>query len=425
MSGGVDSSVSAYLMREKYKSCKGATMLLFLNEALGVSSKYPCCSRENIIDAKAVCDVLGIEHEILNFMNEFEECVIKKFVRVYETGGTPNPCIDCNKFIKFALFLEYARKSGLERIATGHYARIEYEGVSVARNSEPEGFSQIEYDVSGLERIARDEHDASRHEEFSCDAELDRISHDEHDVSAFMRTSQGEQNTSGLISRTPGRFLLRKAVDLSRDQSYVLYGMTQEQLSYTDFPLGSMKKSEVRELAGELGFVNARKHDSQDICFVPDGDYAGFIETYTGKKYPEGKFIDASGKVLGTHNGIIHYTAGQRRGLGVAAKSRLYISEINTETNTITLSPECLMTKRITVNDVNLIAFGELPENYSASVKVRYRQKEIPAVINQVSSDELVIEFHDEQKAPAIGQAAVIYDGDYVIGGGTIAGVAS
>ncbi len=348
MSGGVDSSVSAYLMREKYKSCKGATMLLFLNEALGISGKYPCCSRENIIDAKAVCDVLGIEHEILNFMNEFEECVIKKFVRVYETGGTPNPCIDCNKFMKFALFLEHARNLGLERIATGHYARIEQDAL--------------------------------------------------------------------------GRYILRKAVDLSRDQSYVLYGMTQEQLSCTDFPLGEMLKSQVRELAEELNFTNARKHDSQDICFVPDGDYAGFIEKYTGKKYQPGNFVDASGNILGTHNGIIHYTAGQRRGLGVAAKSRLYISEINTENNTITLSPECFMTKRITVNDVNLIAFDKLPENYSASVKVRYRQKEIPAVINQVSSDELVIEFAEEQKAPAKGQAAVIYDGDYVIGGGTISG---
>ena len=373
MSGGVDSSVSAYLMREKYKSCKGATMLLFLNEALGVSSKYPCCSRENIIDAKAVCDVLGIEHEILNFMNEFEECVIKKFVRVYEHGGTPNPCIDCNKFMKFALFLEHARNLGLERIATGHYARIEREGVSVASNSEPERFS--------------------------------------HNVSV-----------NGKNNEHSGRFLLRKAVDLSRDQSYVLYGMTQEQLSCTDFPLGAMLKSQVRELAEELNFTNARKHDSQDICFVPDGDYAGFIENYTGKKYPEGKFIDTSGKVLGVHNGIIHYTAGQRRGLGVAAKSRLYISEIDTETNTITLSPECLMTKRITVNDVNLIAYEKLPENYSASVKVRYRQKEVPAVINQVSNSELVIEFAEEQKVPAKGQAAVIYDGDYVIGGGTISG---
>ena len=342
MSGGVDSSVSAYLMREKYKTCKGATMLLFLNEALGISGKYPCCSRENILDAKAVCDLLGIEHEILNFMNDFESCVIKKFVSVYESGGTPNPCIDCNKFLKFGKMLEHA-----ERIATGHYARIERE------NS--------------------------------------------------------------------GRFLLRKAEDLSRDQSYVLYSMTQEQLSRVDFPLGGMKKTEVRELAGELGFVNARKHDSQDICFVPDGNYGGFIETYTGKKYQSGNFVDVSGNILGTHNGIIHYTAGQRRGLGVAAKSRLYISEINPENNTITLSPEVRMTRKIIVNDINLIAFERLPENFKANVKVRYRQKEIPAIINQVNNSEFVIEFQETQKAPAIGQAAVIYDGDYVIGGGTIA----
>ena len=349
MSGGVDSSVSAYLMTQKYKTCRGATMLLFLNESLGVSSKYPCCSRENIIDAKKICDTLGIEHEVLNYMQEFEDSVIKKFVSVYEDGGTPNPCIDCNKFLKFGYLLKHANESGLEKIASGHYAKIQ---------------------------------------------------------------------------KSPsGRFLLFKAEDLSRDQSYVLYMMTQEQLLRTEFPLGGMKKTEVRELASELNFVNARKHDSQDICFIPDGDYGNFIETFTGKKYPAGNFIDSAGKILGTHKGIIHYTTGQRRGLGVAAKSRLYVSKIDNETNNITLSYEDetnLYSKKIRVKDSNIISFDKLPENFHANVKTRYRQKEIPSIINQISSDELIIEFETPQRIPAKGQAAVIYDGDAVVGGGTI-----
>ena len=348
MSGGVDSSVSAYLMREKYKTCKGATMLLFLNEALGVSSKT-CCSLDNINDAKKICALLGIEHEVLNYMNEFEECVIKKFVNVYESGGTPNPCIDCNKCMKFETFLKHANEIGLEKIATGHYAKIE------------------------------------------CDSS--------------------------------GRYLLRKAKDLSRDQSYVLYMLTQEQLARTEFPLGGMNKSDARDLAEGLGFVNARKHDSQDICFVPDGDYASFIESYTGKKYQPGNFINESGKILGTHDGIIHYTIGQRRGLGIPAKSRLYISDININDNTITLSEQSLLTRKIRVINANLIAFPELPENYRASVKVRYRQKELPATINQTSPEEFIVEFNEAIKAPARGQAAVIYDDDYVVGGGTIADI--
>ena len=348
MSGGVDSSVSAYLMSKKYKLAKGATMLLFLNEALGISSKNPCCSRENIVDAKAVCEVLGIEHEVLNFMNDFEECVIKKFVNVYESGGTPNPCIDCNKFLKFEKFLEHAKNSNLEKIATGHYAKIE--------------------------------------------------------------------NNSG-------KYLLRKAKDLTRDQSYVLYMLTQEQLKKIEFPLGEFTKTEVRNMAEELNFVNARKHDSQDICFIPDGDYGSFIERFTRKKYQPGNFIDSSGKILGVHDGIIHYTAGQRRGLGVAAKSRLYVSKIDPDSNNITLAAEGdenLYTRSIRADNINLIAFERLPENFQASVKTRYRQKEIPAVINQINDKEFLIEFKEKQRAPAKGQAAVIYDGDYVIGGGTI-----
>ena len=337
MSGGVDSSVSAFLCRQKHNVCNGATMLLYGDGG------------ESVGDARRVCEVLGIGHEVIDCRSLFAERVINKFVRVYESGGTPNPCIDCNRFLKFGEFLRHAENLGLERIATGHYARIE---------------------------------------------------------------------------KSPsGRYLLRKAKELARDQSYVLYTLTQEQLSCTKFPLGDMKKSDVRDLAESEGFSNARKNDSQDICFVPDGDYGSFIEMYTGKKYPSGKFIDTHGQVLGTHKGIIHYTAGQRRGLGVAAKSRLYVSEIDSETNTITLAAEGeagLYAKGVVVRGVNLVAFDVMPENWRGSVKTRYRQREVECVVNQAGSDELVIEFAERQRVPAVGQGAVVYDGEYVIGGGTI-----
>ena len=331
MSGGVDSSVSAYLCTQKHDVCRGATMLLHGGEASG--------------DARAVCEVLGIGFEVLDCRAVFAEKVVRKFVDVYEAGGTPNPCIECNKFLKFGEFMRHAE----DKIATGHYARIE---------------------------------------------------------------------------RTPsGRYLLRKAADLARDQSYVLYTLTQEQLARTEFPLGGITKPEVRDLAASLNFTNARKHDSQDICFVPDGDYGRFIGEYTGKTYPAGQFIDTSGNVLGTHKGIIHYTAGQRRGLGVAAEARLYVAALDPSRNTITLAREgegSLYARGVVARGVNLIAFGQVQENFRGNVKTRYRQKEIPCTVNQTGDDELVIEFSEHHRIPAIGQAAVIYDGEYVIGGGTI-----
>ena len=339
MSGGVDSSVSAYLCSLGHDVCRGATMLLWGESCV------------NADEAAGVCGALGIEHEVLDCRKVFAERVIKNFVKVYESGGTPNPCVECNRFLKFGEFLRHAESCGVERIATGHYARIEHS--------------------------------------------------------------------------PSGRYLLRKGKDISRDQSYVLYVLTQEQLSRTEFPLGGMTKPEVRDLAKSLGLINANRQDSQDICFVPDGDYAGFIEAYTGKTYPPGKFVDTAGKVLGTHRGIIHYTAGQRRGLGVAAKSRLYVCSLDAEDGTITLASEGeerLYSRGVVVRGVNLTAFDEVPENFRGGVKIRYRQREVACVVNQSGSDELVIEFAEKQKCPAIGQSAVIYDGEYVIGGGTIVG---
>ena len=331
MSGGVDSSVAAYLMSEKYKACKGATMLL--------------CGASGTDDARVICEKLGIDFEVLDYRAEFDLNVITPFITIYESGGTPNPCITCNETMKFGKFLTHAHEINLEKIATGHYAKIEF-------NS--------------------------------------------------------------------GRYLLRKAKDLTRDQSYVLYMLTQEQLKSVEFPLGDFTKKEVREMAEGLNFVNAKKSDSQDICFVPDGDYGKFIEDYTGKKYKSGNFVNEAGKILGTHKGIIHYTLGQRKGLGVAAETRLYISKMDLAENTITLSSKNLLTKKLIAEKINLIPFEELPKDFEARVKVRYGQKEIPATINQINEKEMIIEFQEKIKAPARGQSAVIYDGEYVIGGGII-----
>ena len=341
MSGGVDSSVAAFLMSEKYKnSCHGATMILF----------NACSNENNINDAKAICERLKIPHSVINYEAEFKKRVIENFIETYERGGTPNPCIECNKYLKFGALFDHAKNSGLNKIATGHYAIIE-------------------------------------------------------------RSSSG-------------RYLLKKAHDTARDQSYVLYVLSQKILSCVEFPLGGMTKSEVRNLAAQLNFINSNRTDSQDICFVPDGNYAGFIKNQTGKNYSPGNFIDTSGKILGVHKGIINYTAGQRRGLGVSAPTRLFILKIDPESNNITLAPENddeLYFKSVKLKNINLIALDKIENFLNARVKIRYRQNEIPAKIFQTDENNLAVEFQQPQLTPAIGQSCVIYDGDYVIGGGIIA----
>ena len=346
MSGGVDSSVAAYLLKKDGYSCIGATMRLFTDEEIGVKTEKSCCSLEDVEDAKSVAKRLGMEHYVFNFTDEFEKKVIEKFVRSYETGATPNPCIDCNRYLKFEKLFQRMKELGYDYVATGHYARIEEKS---------------------------------------------------------------------------GRFLLKKAVDLTKDQSYVLYQMTQEQLSHTLFPLGSMTKEQTRKIAEESGFVNAKKHDSQDICFVPDGDYASFIEHYRKKTYESGNFVDKNGNVLGTHKGIIRYTIGQRKGLGLSLPAPMYVLEKNIEKNEVVLCANGeLFSKELDANDVNWIAFDLPPESFSAKVKIRYNQKEEPAKITVTGRDSVHIEFETPQRAIAKGQAAVIYDGDIVIGGGTI-----
>lgn len=348
MSGGVDSSVAAYLMKARGFDCTGVTLKLFDSDSACDAAEKTCCSEEDIADARSVCRRLGIPYHVYNFKDSFAENVIGRFIRAYETGSTPNPCIDCNRYIKFEKLLVRAEELGFDCVVTGHYA-------SVA-------------------------HDAGT-----------------------------------------GRYLLKKAADPAKDQSYVLYSLTQRQLAHTVFPLGGLTKEETRAIAEANGFLNARKRDSQDICFVPDGDYARFIETYTGKTYPAGDFVDESGKVLGRHRGIIRYTVGQRRGLGLALPAPLYVKEKNLEENTVVLCDNAsLFSRELLADNLNLIAADAIREPLRVTARVRYNQKEQPATVYAVDADTVRVVFDEPQRAVCRGQAVVFYRGDLVLGGATI-----
>ncbi len=345
MSGGVDSSVAAYLCKQNGMDCIGATMKLFDREYIENEDKT-CCSAEDIEDARAVAKRLGMEYHVFDFTDEFEEKVIKKFVDSYERGATPNPCVDCNRHLKFEKLFSSMRELDYDYVVTGHYARIEKSG---------------------------------------------------------------------------DRYLLKKGMDETKDQSYVLYSMTQEQLSHTLFPLGGYAKAQIREIAEENGFINAKKRDSQDICFVPDGDYAGFIERYTGKIYEKGDFVDQNGKVLGEHKGIIRYTIGQRKGLGLSLPAPMYVCGKNMEENQVVLcSNSELFSNRLDASDFNWIAFDAPPETLRAKARIRYNQREEEAIITVTGERKVHIQFDKPQRAIAKGQAVVVYDGDTVLGGGTI-----
>lgn len=348
MSGGVDSSVAAFLTKENGFDAYGVTLKMFGNDLIGASGESACCSLSDVEDAESVCRRLGMPFYVFNFTERFEKEVVQRFVKAYEEGRTPNPCVDCNRYVKFGYLYQRMQELGCNYVVTGHYARIE---------KDPES----------------------------------------------------------------GRFLLKKAADSKKDQSYVLYSLTQEQLSHTQFPLGGMTKIEARAIAEEQGFINAKKHDSQDICFVPDGDYAGFISRFTGKDYPDGEFVDRDGNVLGTHKGIIKYTIGQRKGLGLALPAPLYVCRKDMDKNQVILAPNSeLFSSTLEAGDFNWIAFDEPKEPFHAAVKVRYSQKESPAVITPLGEGKVRIDFDEPVRAITSGQAAVVYDGDTVIGGGTI-----
>ena len=346
MSGGVDSSVAAYIMRSNGYDCIGCTMKLYDNEDAGVPKDHSCCSLDDVEDARSVAYKLGMPYYVFNFSDDFKEKIICKFIESYENGRTPNPCIDCNRYMKFDKLYERAKLLGCEYVVTGHYARIDKEN---------------------------------------------------------------------------GRYVLKKALDASKDQSYVLYSLTQDQLAHTLFPLGGTSKDETRRIAEECGFSNAHKPDSQDICFVPDGDYAKVIALHTGKTYAPGDFIDKDGNVIGTHRGIVHYTIGQRKGLGVSAATPLYVCKIDVEKNTVTLGEDRdLFSTELTVGDFNWIS-GEAPRDpFKCDAKIRYRQKQQPATVFPLEDEKVKIVFDEPQRAITPGQAAVLYDGETVLGGGTI-----
>lgn len=349
MSGGVDSSVSAALMVQAGYECIGVTMKLH-NESGDVCGEKSCCTARDAEDARGVCVRLGMKYYVFNFTADFDEQVIKRFVSAYENGATPNPCIDCNRYLKFDRLYHRAETLGCDFIVTGHYARIEF-----------------------------------------CEE--------------------------------TGRWLLKKSRCADKDQTYVLYSLTQEQLAHTKFPLGKFSsKNEVRETAQSLDLINADKPDSQDICFVPDGDYAGFIRRYTGRDYPAGDFVDEDGNVLGRHKGIICYTIGQRKGLGIAFGEPMYVSAKSPAENTITLSPESgLYTNSLTARDFNWISVAEAPRDpMRVMARTRYHGTEAAAYVSALEDGNVRIVFEKPQRASAAGQAVVLYDGDTVVGGGTI-----
>lgn len=348
MSGGVDSSVAALLTQQMGLRCIGATMKLYDNETISQAEGKTCCSLDDVEDARSVARRLGIPHYVFGFKETFEEKVISQFVRCYEEGGTPNPCIQCNRYLKFGTMLHRAQELGCEYVVTGHYARVE--------------------------------RDAST-----------------------------------------GRYLLKKAKDTAKDQTYFLYCLTQEQLSHILFPLGNLTKAEVRQLAEEHGFLNARKHDSQDICFVPDGDYTAFLTHYTGKQYPTGDYLDLEGRKVGEHRGAVCYTIGQRKGLGIALGKPVYVCRKDMQANTVTVGPnEALFSKALRANDWFWFPFPALTQPMEVTAKIRHSQFEQPATVYPEADGFARVEFAQPQRAVSPGQAVVLYQGDTVIGGGTI-----
>ncbi|MBR4166144.1 MAG: tRNA 2-thiouridine(34) synthase MnmA, partial [Lachnospiraceae bacterium] len=321
MSGGVDSSVAAYLMQKQGYDCAGCTMKLIEKMPGEEAPDKTCCSLDDTEDARSVAIRLGMPFYVFNYTETFRREVISRFTETYLLGKTPNPCIDCNRCLKFGSLLDRALLLGYDKLVTGHYARLHFDG---------------------------------------------------------------------------SRYRLLKGLDASKDQSYVLYSLTQEQLAHLAFPLGEMTKEEARKIAQANGFLNADKPDSQDICFVPDGDYARVVEAEAGRVPPPGDFVDVDGKVLGRHKGIIHYTVGQRKGLGLSLPAPLYVCRIDPETDRVILGPhEALFSREVKVGNVNWIS-GQAPEGpVSVQAKLRYRQPPAEAEALPQEDETVLLRFHD------------------------------
>ena len=348
MSGGVDSSVAALLMLEKGFACIGATMRLYGGDSVSPEGSKTCCSLDDVEDARAVAHRLGIRHYVFNFTEEFRRQVMDKFVDTYYEGGTPNPCIDCNRSLKFGKLLQRAEELGCDTVVSGHYARVERDPDS-------------------------------------------------------------------------GRYLLKRAADRAKDQTYFLACLTQEQLSRIQFPLGGLTKEEVRRIAEAHGFVNARKHDSQDICFVPGGDYTAFLTEYTGKPLEPGDFLNQQGQIVGRHRGTVCYTIGQRKGLGISLGEPVYVTGKDMAAGTVTVGPnEALFSRELWAKDWVFFPFEELKEPMAVTAKIRHSQFDQPATVYPEENGLARVVFDEPQRAISPGQAVGLNRGDTVIGGGTI-----
>ena len=350
MSGGVDSSVAAYLLKEQGYDVIGVTMQIWQDEDRAIQEENGgCCGLSAVDDARRVAADLGIPYYVMNFKKEFKRDVIDYFIEEYRQGRTPNPCIACNRYVKWESLLKRSLDIGADYIATGHYARI---------------------------------------------VKLDN-----------------------------GRYTLMRSATLAKDQTYALYNLTQEQLSRTLMPVGEYSKDKVREIAERINLQVASKPDSQDICFVPDGDYASFIEETTGEKVVPGNFVDLDGNILGQHKGIIHYTVGQRKGLGLSLGKPVFVLEIRPETNEVVIGDnEDALSNTLRANRINFMSVEELEGEKRVFAKIRYNHKGAWCTVKKSGEDEILCTFEEPQRAITPGQAVVLYDGDYVFGGGTIIG---
>lgn len=349
MSGGVDSSVAAAVLKEQGYEVVGVTMQIWPDmQEEKKQTEGGCCSLSAVDDARRVADRLGINYYVLNFKDIFQEKVIDYFTAEYLKGRTPNPCIACNRFVKFEALLMKAVSMGMDYIATGHYARTAYDAPT-------------------------------------------------------------------------GRYLLKKSVTAQKDQTYALYTMTQDQLSKTLFPIGEYRKDQVRAMARELGLPVASKPDSQEICFVEDNDYGRYISENTGAEIKPGYFVDTEGNRLGIHKGIIHYTVGQRKGLGVTFGKPMFVVAIRPDDNTVILGDaDKVFSAELTASDLNFISINELRDEIRVTAKIRYSAREASAVVTPLPNNRAEVKFDEPQRAVTPGQAIVFYDGDIVVGGGII-----
>lgn len=344
MSGGVDSSAAALLLQREGCQVSGVNLQLFPQSEAQLHAR----ALADAEDARTVARRLGFPFHVLDCSEQFRDFVIREFIAEYEAGRTPNPCITCNRTIKFGVLLDKALAMGAERLATGHYARVGFDEPS-------------------------------------------------------------------------GRWLLKRAADPGKDQSYFLAQLTQTQLSRALFPLGSLSKAEARALAEENGLINARKRDSQDICFVPGGDYAAVIQQMTGRASPEGDFLSTDGRILGRHKGFIRYTKGQRRGLGISAAEPLYVLDKDAASASVTLGPDsALWIRELTAERMNWISIPSLEAPMTVTAKTRNTQKDTPAVAEPLPDGRIRVVFDAPQRAITPGQSVVLYDGDTVVGGGII-----